>query len=163
MKIVQDADRLVLEDSPGCFWFPGLFFVAIGGIVVAGVLVLFYNLGEAPTMTKNISLLLGMAAVGTGIYLIYTAPKTQAIFDAQTGRVTIQQRGLFRNTILERGLTEIAELYVDEKADSDGDPVYRPRMRLHSGLEVDLSHLWIHRREDCEEVVKVAEEFLFDL
>jgi hypothetical protein len=154
------VDQLTLHDSPGCYWLFGLFFIAVGSLFVAGPLGLFSDLEEVSVPVRAVTLLLGLAGVGAGIYVIYGAPETQTVFDAQTGEVRLKRRGLFRRETIEHSLSEIAAVYVEEGQDSEGDAIYRPTMRLWTGDEIRLSALWLHHRAACEDTVKAVENLL---
>jgi hypothetical protein len=160
MKVTQAGDQLALHDSPGCFWLLGLFFVTIGSLFVAGPLGLFSNVEEVSAPVRALTLLMGLVAVGTGLYVIDSAPTTHVVLDARTGELRLKRRGLFRRETVEHSLSEIAAVYVEESEDSEGDAVFRPAMKMWTGKEIPLSALWLHPSAGCEGTVETVKEFL---
>jgi hypothetical protein len=160
MRITSTPEQLTLRDNPGCFWFLGLFFIAVGLPFIAGPLGLFTNNNEVSLPVKAFAVVMGCIAVGVGVHLIYEAPVTATVFDRLTGEAVIKERGLFKNSARRIALAEIKSTAIDEKKDSDGDPIYRPLITLHDQQTVLLSSLWIHDKEATEEVVRAVQDFL---
>ena len=107
-----EPGRLILEDSPGCFWLFGLFFLLLGSLPIAGLFGLFAEPWKVRGWEAPAAVLLGLAAVAAGLYVVYTSPRTRVIFDVTRGRVSVSRRGLLRREDLRFGLDELrAELH----------------------------------------------------
>ena len=152
--------HLTLADQPGCFWLFGLFFLLIGGVVVAGLLGLFTNLKEVSLPEKAFAWVLALSAIGVGAYIAYDSPGSRVSFDRQKGSVVIRRKGLMRKQTLQYSLLEVETIFLREGQDIDGDPVYRLTMRLRSGEEVELSWLWLHGKDKLEKVAERARLYL---
>ena len=161
MQLKQPSPTiLLLKDKPGCFWLFSMFFIALGGLVLAGLLGLFTDLGEISLSGKILTWVLALSATGAGIFQLYRSPGSRSRFDHEQGKMVILRRGLFRKEKYEYRLDEIEEIILAETTDIDGDPVHQLRMQLKSGQEVRLSSLWLHNKGELELVREKIQEFL---
>jgi hypothetical protein len=153
-------DVLVLSDRPGCFWLLGLFFVAIGGLFLAGVAGLFTNAEDLSLAARALIALMAAAAVGAGIYLIHRSPGSHARFDAGAGRLALKRYWPFYSSTRTVYLSDVAATYAEKSEDTEGSLVYRPTIRLCCGEEIALSSLWQHDQAGVERVVADVEAYL---
>lgn len=160
MQLKQTSPAIFeLKDQPGCFWLFSIFFITLGGLVLAGLLGLF-NLDEISLIEKILTWTLALAAISAGIFLLYRSPGSRVRFDVQQGKMVVFRRGLFRIKNAEYRLDEIEEIILGETTDIDGDPVHQLRVQLKSGEIVPLSLLWLHNKERLEMVRKEILQFL---
>ncbi len=148
MRSFSNPDGLTLTDSPGCFWFLGFFFCFIGGAAI--VAAFSSGLQEHSLGQILITAALGLAAIGAGIYIIYNAPASRVVISRTRNLLTVSQRGLLRRQAHSYSLSSIGCIYLLESEDTDGDPVYKLSMQLEDGVEVPLSHLWLHSSAQLE-------------
>lgn len=146
--------QIILHDRPGCFWLFGMFFLTIGGIFVIGVLGLFNNLEEASIWVRLFTLVLGMAGMGAGAYIIDRSPRSQAVWDLSARRLTLIRTGLFSKEQSQYNFSEIDQYMVEQGEDSDGNQIYRPALQQIDGSRTPISLLWNHNREDVERVIR---------
>lgn len=155
MKIIQHTiTNLVLKDSAGCFWMLGLFFVAISGTFVVGLLGAFHNLEKTGVWFISLS------GLSVGIWFIYSNPGTRLDFNKQENMLTIQRRGLMRNEIEEHRLDDIGDIILVESEDTDGDPVYRIELKLKTEKNTSLTELWINNKKGLQEIIDTIKDFL---
>jgi hypothetical protein len=149
VKSTSHPDRLVLSDSPGCFWLFGGFFCLVGGGAVAAASA--SQNGAYPAWQVAFGIVMGLVGLGTGLYLIYDAPASRVILTRHDGMLTILRRGIFRRVQERFALSSVSSIYLVQGKDIDGDPVFTLRMELQDGRETPLTHLWIHNRERLEQ------------
>lgn len=151
--ITINQDWIKVEDRPGCFWLFGLFFVAIGGVFVLGVLGLFNNLEEVSIWVRLFTFVMGAIGMGTGLYIIDRSPSSQAIWDSRSQKLTLIRKGLLSKEQTSYPLSDINQFVVDQGADSEGDSIFRPVLKLRKGDLVPLSELWNHNKNEVEELI----------
>ncbi len=82
MKITQHTTtNLIVKDSAGCLWLFGLFFVAIAGTFVIGLMGAFNNLHELNQLEQTAAWIVSLAGVAAGIWIIYSNPVIKTDFD----------------------------------------------------------------------------------
>jgi hypothetical protein len=146
MQIESEANHLVLKDNPGCFWLLGAFFVAAGAFVCLGVAGLFSNADELMLLERLFAILVGIASIIAGAYMILRAPSSRVDFDIERRVAVIKRRRLFYSKIIRLPFEEIYGFAVDEKRHSDDSAVYRAAVVLDGGQVVPLSELWLNDR-----------------
>jgi hypothetical protein len=151
--IRKATSEITIQDRPGCFWLFGLFFVLIGGIFVVGAAGLFSNLEEVSWPVRGLTFLLGMAAVGAGLYVIADAPRSLAVCDFQSHVFMVHQKGLLRRQTNIIPFDEIQAIFVEQSEDTDGGEIYRPALQLLDGQIVPVSQLWNHNRAEVDGVI----------
>ena len=149
MNSKSDPRRIVLSDSPGCFWLFGGFFCLVGGGAVAAASA--SQNGGYPPLQVGFGVVMGLVGLATGLYLIYDAPASRVIFTRHDGMLTILRRGIFRRVRERFALSSISSIYLVQGKDIDGDPVFTLRVELQDGREIPLTHLWMHNRERLEQ------------
>ena len=159
-KIKRFDDRLIVQDSPGCFWLMGLFFIFVGGIFVLGPLGLFNNNHEVPVWVRVASFVMGSIGVIAGGYLIRESPLTTTTVDVITRRIMIREVGLAGKRARVLNALQVREVIVAVKEDSDGDSTFQLQLLLTSGEHVPLSKLWATGRDSCDRQAESVATFL---
>lgn len=158
MKSSSRPDGLMLTDSPGCFWIFGGFFCVIGG---AGIVATIASAGGGfPVWQVLLGIGLGLAAIATGLFLIYDAPVSRVFVSAGRKTLTIRYRGLFRRRQEHIDFSSIESVYLLQGKDIDGDAVFTLRLQRVDGREVHLTHLWFHNRDDLEHTLTLLSQYL---
>ncbi len=151
MNIYTSGNRLILRDSPGCFYLVGLFFIALGALTVGVAIGSASDPAVGPIGSRTLVFALGMSAIASGLYVIYDSPGSRVIVDSDALTLMIYRRGLLRKERSNYLFSEIQDIYLVDKEDVDGAPVFSLRMRLVEGKEVALTNLWVRNRKRLEE------------
>jgi hypothetical protein len=158
IQVAVEQDRISFQDSPGCFWLFGGFFVVVGGLAAAAVTA---SLAEAiPALHVVGGYFLALAAIGAGLYLIYDAPISAVEADRRTRTLILRRRGFLRREERRIPLEDIRSVGVVTSDDIDGEPVYASAIQLADGTQERLTRLWIHDRGSQEAVVRQLAAFL---
>ena len=158
MRSISLSDGLTLTDSPGCFWFLGGFFCAVGA---AAILAAISSLsGSHSAGAVFVTAILGLAGIGAGIYIIYNAPASRVMISRTRNLLTVSHRGLLRRQEQSFPLSSIQCVYLVEGKDVDGDPVFTIRFQLSDGRELPLTHLWLHNSARLEDTLNRLSEHL---
>ena len=160
MKIKRAENNLILQDSPGCLWIFGSFFVLIGALFVYGSLGGFENRDEVPTYAIYLAFFMGAIAVGVGIWQIYIHPFSQISIDKQTRTIVCTQKGLFGKREKVYRFEEVAEFCVAESEDDESNPIWRTALKLNDGKTIEISKVWEHSRENSETAAETANNFI---
>lgn len=161
MEVIQQTtNNSILNDSAGCLWMLGLFFVVIAGTFVIGLLGAFYNLNELSEIEKAGAWFVSLSGLAAGIWFIYSNPGTRLDFDKKGNLLTIQRRGLMRNEIEKYRLNNIEDVILIESKDTDGDPVYRIELKLKTEKHARLTELWMHNKEGLQNIIDTIKAFL---
>ena len=161
MKIIQQTrTNLILKDSAGCFWMLGLFFVVIAGTFVIGLMGAFTNLYELNDLERASGWLVSLSGLVVGVWFIYTNPGTRLDFDKRGNMLTIQRKGLMRNEVEKHRLDKIEDIILIESEDTDGDPVYRLKLKIKYERNASLTELWIHNKEGLQQMIDTIKAFL---
>lgn len=160
MKSYFLGNKLIYRDSPGCFVTFGFFFLLLGGAIVAFTIGPAANTALLPVTSQLLAFALGMSTVAIGVYIIYDSAGSQIVADKEALSLLIVRRGILRRERIHFLFSEIQDIYAVKKEDIDGDPVFSMRMRLVSGKEVVLTHLWVHDRQRLEQNVSQLKEIV---
>jgi hypothetical protein len=151
MKSYFLGSKLIYRDSPGCFVTFGFFFLLLGGGIVAFTIGPAASTDILPVASQLLAFALGMSTVAIGVYIIYDSAGSQIVADREALSLLIIRRGILRRERVHFLFSEIQDIYTVQKEDIDGDPVFSLRMRLLTGKEIVLTHLWVHNRQRLEE------------
>ena len=161
MKIIQQTrTNLILKDSAGCFWMLGLFFVVIAGNFVIGLMGAFTNLYELNELERAGGWFISLSGLAVGNWFIYTNPGTRLDFNKRENMLTIQRRGFMRNEVEKYRLNNIEDIILIESEDTDGDPVYRIKLKIKYERNASLTELWIHNKEGLQQIIDTIKAFL---
>jgi hypothetical protein len=147
MRIVREGGTITLRDRAGPYWFLGLFLLSGGLFGIAMPLGLATNAGELTQSERLISLLIGLGVSAGALWYLTQCRATMAQLDLTRRMVTLVRTGLTGRQVRRLHFTELAALELPESKDSDGDPMWRPALRLASGEMVLVSELWSHDRK----------------
>jgi hypothetical protein len=155
MKISETPERLTLRDQPGCIWGLGVFFLLIGALFVLGPLVLFSNQAEQPWYVNGAVVLMGLAGVAAGLWVL-RVPLTTTTFDRLERVVTVRTWGLRRVRDQRWLFSVVAGLRVVEEQDSEGAPVFRLQLQLRDGQLIFLTGVHLHVRDGYDQAAQRA-------
>jgi len=161
MRIHSTPDRMVLRDTPGITWAFGLIFAAAGALVAGAVLLGADGFAEQPLWARLMGLLMGLAHLSVGVWLLRASPAVETVLDRASGVARV-------STILvveraeEFPLAEVAHVDVVEKKDSEGEPLFSLRLRLHGGRAVAISSppSSLYRRDFARRDAEAVRRFL---
>jgi len=158
MRVIVRGPRLVVRDTPGCFWLFGLWFVA-GGVLATAMPFVATNAHELAWWERLLSAGLGLGVAGAGVYVLAEAPAIRAEFDRERDRARVVTRGLLRRTELEIRCSDVTLVELREERDSDGDATYLIRLRLRDGRAVPLQSRPMYGRTWAEARAAPLREF----
>lgn len=160
MKIKYAESRLILQDAPGCLWIFGAFFAFVGAVFVYGSLGGFENRSEVPRYAIYLAFLMGAMGVGVGIWQIYEHPLSRIYLDKQSRTIVFKRTGLLRKSEEIYRFEQLAEFFIDEDKDDEGDSIWRVAMKLNGGETIETTKIWERNRKDCERVAATANDFV---
>jgi hypothetical protein len=147
MRMTREGGTITLRDRAAPYWFLGLFLLSGGLLAIAMPLGLAVNAGELAPWERHTSLMIGMGVSAGALWYLARSSATIVRLDLTRRMLTLVRIGLTGRQVRRLQFTEIASLELDESKDSDGDPIWRPALRLASGETVLLSELWSHDRK----------------
>ena len=161
MSHIVDRDGAVfVRDSPGLHWLLGLLFLGVGSIFILGPLWLFTNRAVVAWPVRGLSMLLGGAGVGAGLWVLSRAPYSILEVDRRAGRVRIRRWGVDGRRAHSWSIREVADVRLAESTDDEDTPMFRVEIALRDGSAVPASLLWTHGRGALDGVVKRLRETL---
>lgn len=164
MKIIQQTTTdLIVKDSAGCLWLVGLFFVAVAGTFVVGLMGAFNNLNELNQLEQAAAWIISLAGIAAGIWMIYSNPSITSDFDKREGVIKIRRKGLMRNEKEIFPLTEIKDVVINESRDDDNDPIYSVDIILKSSKTIALTKTWLYKKEELQKSINEIKKFLTDI
>ena len=160
MQVTDRGTMLVIQDTPGCLWIFGTWFIAGGAIALAMPFVA-ENRAEVPLWGRIAAFLLGAAAVAVGWVTIRRSPTTHTELDATNGQGRVRSRTPFSGTRLDEfALEDIGVVQVLPSRDSDGDEQFSLRLLLRDGRAIALHTLPSSSRGTIERVAERIREYL---
>jgi hypothetical protein len=160
MRVTDRGTMLVIQDTPGCLWIFGMWFVA-GGLVAIAMPFVAQNRGDVPLWGKLVSVLLGAAAVAAGWVTMRRSPTIHTEIDATSGRVRVRTRAPFGGTHLDEfALNDIGVVQVFPSRDSEGTEQFALRLLLRDGRAISLHTQPSPSRSAIEGVAKRIREYL---
>jgi hypothetical protein len=144
MRIIREGGLITLWDRPAPYWALGLFLLA-GGVLSIGMTLGIATNAVAPEPWQRLSsLLVGVGVTAGAIWWLAQNPATEVRVDLTRQLLTLVCSGVQGRRVRRLHFTELASVEIVQGKDSDGDPIWRPAIRLGSGELVLLSHLWSH-------------------
>ena len=160
MRVTDRGTTLVIQDTPGCLWIFGAWFVVGGGIALLMPFIAT-NRHEIPVWGKLLAVLMGGVSAAVGAVAIHRSPTTRAEFDAASDRVRVRIRApLGRTRIEEASLADIGIVQVLPSRDSDGAEQYTLRLLLRDGREIPLHAQASYNKGSIERVAHRIREYL---
>jgi hypothetical protein len=152
MRAASTSGEITLTDSPYIFWLLGLFFCGLGFLALLAVRTSLRQAG--PLWEILLPAALGLAAIATGLGIIYAAPASHITLHPELGELTLRRRGLLQRITRRIAFADIESAYLVQGKDIDGGPVFTLRLMLTNGEEVPLTRLWIHNRAGLEQALE---------
>ena len=160
MRVTDRGTTLVVQDTPGCLWIFGAWFVT-GGVIAFLMSFVATNRDEIPVWGRILAALMGVASVAVGAVAIHRSPTTRAEFDAASDRVRVRIRApLGRPRLEEAALGDIGIVQVLPSRDSDGAEQYMLRLLLRDGREIPLHAQASYNKGSIERVAQRIREYL---
>lgn len=156
MRVARHDGRIVLTDTVGPFWILGAMFVVGGVIGVMASAGLAANLGQVAPWQRLAGLLIGTGVAAAGVWWLGLNPQTTSEIDAAARVLRVTKTGLMGRDARVVAFDEIQAVTVEYGADTDGDPVCRPTLRLQAGGTVRLSELWSHDRAAVDAAIRAV-------
>lgn len=144
MRLKEEFNRIIVQETPGCLWLFGMFFALIGGVFIYGSLGGFVNFGFIPLWQLLLALIMGAIAVAAGISVIYQAPATRVVVDRQAEIVTHQRRGIFGNKTETYPFDVLRQFTLIEENDGEGALMWSLGIELNDGEIIKVSTLPSH-------------------
>lgn len=160
MRVTDRGTTLVVEDTPGCLWMFGTWFV-VAGLIVLLMPFIASNRNEMPLWGKLLALLMGAISAAVGVVAIRRSPTTRAEFDAAADCVRVRIRAPFgRVRVEEASLADIGVVQVLPSRDGDGAEQYSVRLLLRDGRDIPLHAQASYHKGSAERAAHRIREYL---
>jgi hypothetical protein len=123
---------------------------------MAAPLGLATNAAELEPWERLASFAVGLGVSAGALWWLGHSRASRVEVDLARSRMSVLRLGLSGRETRQLAFSEIEKVEVEVGADSDGDTVWRPRVRLQSGEQVLLSELWSHDPRGTEDVISVV-------
>lgn len=154
MRYWEAAEGLVVEDAPGFMWILGALFVFVGALFALGAAGVFTNATDLGFGTRVTIFALGATGVAVGLWNWKRSPLSRVQVNVRDRYVLVSRWGLIGRQNIRVDFSDVAALELETTSDSEGDPVFRPVLRLRSGATVLLSLIHVHDRAEIERVLR---------
>ena len=144
MRVTREGGMITLRDRAGPHWLLGLFLLSGGLLGIAMPLGLATNAGELEHWERLAALIVGIGVSAGAIWYLTQCPATVVQLDLTRRQLTLTRTGLNGRQVRQLSFTELTSVELAERKDSDGDPMWRPVIRLGSGETLLMSDLWSH-------------------
>jgi hypothetical protein len=158
VRITRSGGKITIRDRPGPSWGLGLFLFAGGVLAMAMPLGLATNAGELQPWERLASFGIGLGVSGGAIWWLQRSSGTRVELDLARRRLRVVRFGIAGRQVRELAFGEMGTVQVEEGADSEGDPVWRPAALLRDGETLRLSVLWSHDRLRVDEAARIMAE-----
>jgi hypothetical protein len=158
VRIRRDGGTISIRDRVAPFWALGLFLLAGGMVAIAMPLGLATNTGDLEPWERFAGIGLGVGVSAGALWWLWRSPATQVEVDLTHRQLRLIRFGLSGRQLRRFSFDDLERMEVEQGADSDGGPVWRPVVRLRSGQLVLLSELWSHDQAAVQESVAVVAE-----
>ena len=160
MRVTDRGTSLVIQDTPGCLWLFGTWFVG-GGLVAIALPFVAGNRDDVPLWGKLAAFIMGLAAVAVGWTAMRRSPSTHTELDAASGKGRVRSRAPFgRTQVDEFDLEDIGVVQVLPSRDSEGTQQYSVRLLLNNGREIPLHVQPSPNKRSIEGVATRIREYL---
>ncbi|MBL8835240.1 MAG: hypothetical protein JNL66_03300 [Alphaproteobacteria bacterium] len=147
MQIRTEDGTLILRDQPGLEWIAGMLFATVGALFV---LLPFVSATPVGPLYGALALCMGSVAVGAGIYIFANAPRSIVTVAPRRREIELRRISLFKRERETVPFRTVATVALEETTDGDGDPCWRPTLRLVDGRDLPLSRLYRHNKDDLD-------------
>jgi hypothetical protein len=104
------------------------------------------------------SIVVGLGVVAGALWWLSRSPATLVQLDLTRRRLRLARFGLAGRHVRQLSFGDLESVEVEQGTDDDGEPIWRPIVRLRSGEPVTLSQLWSHDEATVREAVAVVAE-----
>lgn len=133
-----------MRDQAAPYWALGLFLLAGGLLCLAMTLGLAPNAGALKQWERVASLLVGLGVCAGALWWLARNPTTRVELDLTRRTLRLVRTGILGRKLRQLGFNQLEGVELQRGADSEGDPVWRPAVRLRGGELLPLSRLWDH-------------------
>lgn len=160
VAVREDRSLLVVEASAGPIPLLGLFFLAVSGVFVYGLLGGFVNLHEVELWERGVAWAVSLAVMGAGAWILHETRGHKTVMDPVRRTVLIARRAPFHTGREQIRLAEVREAVVTRDTDSDGDPVYGIALELQGNRRASLTPILYPDRTTCDRAAAQINRFL---
>jgi hypothetical protein len=93
-------------------------------------------------------MVIGVAVSAGALWWLSRNPRTQVTLDLSRRSLLLVRVGITGWRVRQHSFDQLERVELERGADSDGDPIWRPRMRLRDGEVLLLSQLWSHEEAE---------------
>ena len=158
MGITRAGGRVTIRDRAAPYWILGLFLLAGGLVAIAAPLGLATNAADLEAWERLASFAVGFGVSAGALWWLGQSPASKVELDLTRSRVSVVRLGIFGRQVREFAFRDLESVEVEVGADSEGDTMWRPALRLRSGEQVPMSRLWTHDPRESHEVVAAVAE-----
>lgn len=160
LRVTDRGDTLVVEDTPGCLWLFGAWFVG-GGLIALAMPFVAVNRDAVPWWGRLLVVLIGIATMSAGAFVIRAHPTRRTEIDRRTGTVRVTKRQAFgRRSIEELPVSTIGVVQVFPSRDSDGDVHYALNLVLEDGRTIPLHSQPVYGKEWIDELATRVRQYV---
>ncbi|MDQ3130487.1 MAG: hypothetical protein M3Q99_06970 [Acidobacteriota bacterium] len=160
MKAIQTENELILEETPGCLWIFGMFFVCVGAVFVYGSLGGLTDYERHTAWTLALAFLMGSSAIAVGIWIIYRAPITKVVINRIEDTVLMTRYGLFGKQITAYHFDEIEQFCLVAEKDSEGSDIWSVGIQMTNGEMIIVTSSASHFEDYERKYVFQTNEFM---
>jgi hypothetical protein len=154
VRFWEASTSFFVEDSLGLSWILGGLFFFVGGVFALGSLGLATNAAELSFGVRTVIFVLGAIGVGTGVWVWQRSPLSRVQVNVSDRYILINRWGITGRERTSVNFADVLAVELETGTDSEGDPVYRPILRLRNQAPVLLSLLHVHDRAQVERVIR---------
>jgi hypothetical protein len=100
------------------------------------------NAGELHTWERIASLGVGFGVCAGALWWLSLSPLTELRLDLTRRSLRLVRWGITGREVRQLPFDQLQRVELEQQQDSDGDPMWRPAVRLRSGEMVRLCQLW---------------------
>jgi hypothetical protein len=144
MRVVRQGGSIRLQDRVGPYWALGLFLLAGGILGLAFPLGLANDAAQLKSWERLASAGIGLGVCTGAIWWLARNPRSDIEVDLTRRNLRIVRLGITGRQVRQLPFDQLQNVELEQGSDSDGDPIWRPVVRLRSGGLLLLSELWSH-------------------
>ena len=148
LRIIRDGGVIRLTDRVGPYWALGLFLLAGGLLGLAFPLGLASDAARLEPWERAASMVIGVGVSAGALWWLSRNPRTQVTLDLSRRSLLLVRVGVTGRWVRQHSFDQLEQVELERGADSDGDPIWRPRVRLRDGGVLLLSQLWSHEEAE---------------
>ena len=160
MRLKEDVNEIIVQETPGCLWVCGLFFVFVSGIFVYGSLGGLTDYDKQSSQMLAFAFLMGSIGIAAGVWIVSTAPITKVVVNRVENRVLLIRYGFSGKKETVYRFDEIKHFRLIEGKDDEGDPIWSFGIEMLSDDLVKITSLPSHSEEYERKYVFQLNEFM---